>query len=132
MADIIITKKIMKKIALFIILLIALSSCKTKYVTVESIRDVYHTTTDTIRDSIKHAVLVKQYIRGDTIYNDRVEYLYKDRWRIHDSVIIQRDSIPYPVEVVKEVQEPTPLWHYLVVGGAILVLLFTFFKRFTT
>lgn len=104
--------------------------CKTKYVTVESVRDVYHNTTDTIRDSIKHEVYINQYIKGDTIYNDRVEYLYKDRWRTHDSIVIQRDSIPYPVEVIKEMKKPTPLWHYLVVGGAILVLLFNLYKKF--
>lgn len=104
--------------------------CKTKYVTVESVRDVYHNTTDTIRDSIKHEVYINQYIKGDTIYNDRVEYLYKDRWRTHDSIVIQRDSIPYPVEVIKEVKNPTPIWHYIVVFGAILVLLFNLYKKF--
>ena len=113
-----------------ILILLCLASCKTKYMTVETVHDVYHNTVDTIRDSISHQVYVNQYIKGDTVFRDRVEYLYKDRWRVHDSIVIKTDSVAYPVEVIKEVQKPTPLWHYLVVGGAILVLLFNLFKKF--
>ena len=115
----------------FFLLLFVLVGCKTKVVTVEQIRDVYHNITDTIRDSISHEVFINQYIKGDTVYKDRVEYLYKDRWRTHDSIVIQRDSIPYPVEVIKEVQKPMPFWMYVIVLGAFLVLLFKFLNRST-
>lgn len=110
--------------------MLCLASCKTKYVTVETVHDVYHNTVDTIRDSISHEVYVNQYIKGDTVFKDRVEYLYKDRWRTRDSIVIKTDSVAFPVEIVKEVQKPTPIWHYLVVYGAILVLLFNLFKKF--
>ena len=104
--------------------------CKTKIVTVEKVHDVYHNVTDTIRDSIKHVVKVKEYIKGDTVYQDRVEYLYKDRWRTHDSIIIQRDSIPYPVEVIKEVEKRvTPWYNYLLIGALGLTVLYLLFKR---
>lgn len=109
---------------------LAFTSCKTKYVTVEKVRDVYHNVTDTIRDSIKHVVKVKEYIKGDTVYQDRVEYLYKDRWRTHDSIIIQKDSIPYPVEVIKEVEKQvTPWYDWMLIGGLLTVVLYLLIKR---
>ena len=102
----------------------------TKYIPIETVRDVYHNTTDTIRDSISHTVYVNQYVKGDTIYNDRVEYLYKDRLKVHDSIVIQRDSIPYPVEVIKEVEIPVTPWHnYLIIGGLSLTVLYLLFKK---
>ena len=113
-----------------IIALIFCGCTTTKYIPVETVRDVYHSTADTIRDSISHTVYVNQYVRGDTVYNDRVEYIYKDRWRVHDSIVIQRDSIPYPVEVIKEVEIPVTPWHnYLIIGCLCLTILFLIFKR---
>ena len=113
-----------------IIALIFCGCTTTKYIPVETVRDVYHNTTDTIRDSISHTVYVNQYVKGDTIYNDRVEYLYKDRWKVHDSIVIQRDSIPYPVEVIKEVEIPVTPWHnYLIIGGLFLTVLYLLFKK---
>ena len=113
-----------------IIALIFCGCTTTKYIPVETVRDVYHNTTDTIRDSISHIVYVNQYVKGDTVYNDRIEYLYKDRWKVHDSIVIQRDSIPYPVEVIKEVEIPVTPWHnYLIIGGLSLTLLYLLFKK---
>lgn len=113
-----------------IIALIFCGCTTTKYIPVETVRDVYHNTTDTIRDSISHTVYVNQYVIGDTVYNDRVEYVYKDRWRVHDSIVIQRDSIPYPVEVIKEVEKPvTPWQNYLIIGGLSLTVLYLLFKK---
>lgn len=113
-----------------VVIALIFTSCKTKIVTVERVHDVYHNVTDTIRDSIKHEVIVKEFVKGDTVYQYHTEYLYKDRWKVRDSIIIQRDSVPYPVEVIKEVKKPTPIWHYIVVFGAILVLLFNLYKKF--
>ena len=113
-----------------IIALIFCGCTTTRYIPIETVRDVYHNTTDTIRDSISHTVYVNRYVKGDTVYNDRIEYLYKDRWRVHDSIVIQRDSIPYPVEVIKEVEKPVTPWHnYLIIGCLCLTILFLIFKR---
>lgn len=113
-----------------VIALIFCGCTSTKYIPVETVRDVYHNTTDTIRDSVSHTVYVNQYVKGDTIYNDRIEYLYKDRWKVHDSIVILRDSIPYPVEVIKEVEIPVTPWHnYLIIGCLCLTILFSIFKR---
>ena len=109
---------------------LAFTSCKTKYVTVEKVHDVYHNVTDTIRDSIKHEVFVKEYIKGDTVYQYHTEYLYKDRWKVHDSIIIQRDSVPYPVEVINEVEKQvTPWYNFLLIGALGLAVLYLLFKQ---
>ena len=109
---------------------LAFCSCKTKIVTVEQVHDAYHNVTDTIRDSIKHVVKVKEYIKGDTVYQYHTEYLYKDRWKVHDSIIIQRDSVPYPVEVIKEVEKQvTPWYNWLLIGGLLLTVFYLLIKR---
>ena len=57
------------------IIAVIFCGCKTtKYIPVETVRDVYHNTTDTIRDSINHTVYVNQYVKGDTVFRDKVEY----------------------------------------------------------
>ena len=113
-----------------IIALIFCGCTTTRYIPVETVRDVYHNTTDTIRDSISHTVYVNQYVKGDTIYNDRVEYLYKDRWRVRDSIVILRDSVAYPVEVIKYVEKPVTPWHnYLIISALVLAVLYLLFKR---
>lgn len=111
-----------------IIALIFCGCTTTKYIPVETVRDVYHNTTDTIRDSVSHTVYVNQYVKGDTIYNDRVEYLYKDRWRVRDSIVIQRDSVAYPVEVIKYVNKGFSLWQCILIGMAFLISAFKLSK----
>lgn len=113
-----------------IVALIFCGCTTTKYMPVETVRDVYHNTTDTIRDSIRHTVYVNQYSKGDTIFKERVESLYIDRWRVRDSIVIQRDSISCPVEVIKEVEIAVTPWHnYLIIGCLCLAILFLVFKR---
>ena len=104
-----------------IIALIFCGCASTKYIPVETIRNVYHNTTDTIRDSISHTVYVNQYMKGDTVFKERVESLYINKWKVHDSIVIKHDSIPYPVEVIKEVEKPTPAWCYIIVILACLI-----------
>lgn len=111
-----------------IIALIFCGCTTTRYIPVETVRDVYHNTTDTIRDSISHTVYVNQYVKGDTIYNDRVEYLYKDRWRVRDSIVILRDSVAYPVEVIKYVKKEFSLWQCILIGIAFLISAFKLSK----
>ena len=111
-----------------IIALIFCGCTTTKYIPVETVRDVYHNTTDTIRDSVSHTVYVNQYVKGDTIYNDRVEYLYKDRWRVRDSIVILRDSVAYPVEVIKYVNKGFSLWQCILIGMAFLISAFKLSK----
>lgn len=79
----------------------AFSSCKTKTVVTEKVVDRYITKTDTIRDSIRNDVFINQYIKGDTVFRDRIETKYKYVYRFSTDTFIQRDSIPYIIEVEK-------------------------------
>ena len=94
------------------VLLCALfSGCTTtKYVTVPE----YHT--DTLRQvTVRHdSVMVHDSIRvsekGDTVLIEKWHTQYRDRWRTDTVYQSKRDSIPYPVEVVKEVQAKLTWW----------------------
>ena len=109
---------------------LAFTSCKTKIVTVEKVHDVYHNVTDTIRDSTIQEVYVYQYVKGDTVFKDKEVKVYKERWRIRDSIVVELDSIPCPVEVIKEVEKRvTPWYNWLLIGGLLLAVLYLLFKR---
>lgn len=93
--------KMTNKSILIIFVIVNLMSCTTiKYVPVEKV-----VTRDSIiikkeYDSIK--IKVKEYLRQDTIYRDSIVFRYILR---SDTIYSHSvDSIPYPVEVVKEVE----------------------------
>lgn len=106
----------MKGRMLFLALLLALlAGCSTKrYVPVEvvnwrdSVRTIYQRDTIHQRDS----VVVKCWQRGDTIYQDRykTQIIYKERARLDTIIVYRRDSVPYPVEVAKEVVKYQLRW----------------------
>ena len=67
----------MKKLLFLFIIIFAVTACKTKYIEVPRIHTEY-----IVRDSIRHDSISKidsVYIRqiGDTIYIDKVHYLYR-------------------------------------------------------
>ena len=91
------------------------SSCTTtKYVPVPE----YHTDTVRItnhtRDSIylSDSIYVSDFVRSDTVYKTTERWHTQWRERIIRDTIYQskRDSIPYPVEVVKEVPAKLTWW----------------------
>lgn len=121
-------------------LLLAASCSKKIYVPVEVQKevpievpvthDVYHT--NTVIDSIYMTDTVRIYVRGDTVFTERIAY--RNRWKmLHDTVRVT-DSIPkiitvelpkpYPVPEIKEVK--VLRWHQkalMLVGGAALIAL---------
>jgi hypothetical protein len=78
----------------------------------------YHT--DTVRivqhqhDSIylSDSIYVNDFVRDDTVYKtvERWHTQYRDRWRTDTIYQSKRDSIPYPVEVIKEVPAQLTWW----------------------
>jgi hypothetical protein len=87
------------------------SGCTTtKYVTVPE----YHT--DTLRVvKVQHdSVMVHDSIhvseKGDTVLIEKWHTQYRDRWRTDTVYQSKHDSIPYPVEVVKEVPAELTWW----------------------
>jgi hypothetical protein len=72
--------------------------------------------TDTVRVvKVQHDSLVLKdsvYIhdKGDTILIENWHTQYRDRWRTDTIYQSKRDSIPYPVEVIKEVPAQLTWW----------------------
>lgn len=90
-------------IYVFIILLtsaIWLSSCRTQYIPVETVKTEYKTR-DSIRvDSIYNQDSIYVLIKGDTVYHYKYKYLYKYQFLNRTDTVIRVDSVqvPYPVE----------------------------------
>lgn len=88
-------------LGLIIMVVFLLSSCTiTKYVPVEKIvtKDSIITKTEYVNKETK----VKEYVGGDTVYRDSIVFCTILRCDTIYSHSV--DSIPYPVEVVKEVE----------------------------
>lgn len=123
----------MKPIKIIIILLILLSGCKTiKYVPVETTkieyRDRDRVTTDTIFKS--DSIYVK--VKGDTVSIERFKTVFKFRDKyVRDSIFIH-DSIrvPYPVEVIKEVNKLSKWQSWQLISFRILATIMVLFVAY--
>lgn len=108
--------------ALSVILLMCMSGCKTKYVTVPEYHTKYVVRTDTMErtDSVYRSDSVVIFQRGDTIFKDRI--FYQDRYRFLNRVktdsFIRRDTVyvQKPVErtLTKSEQRYITLGKYVV------------------
>jgi len=98
----------MKRIILLILLLAILSlfaGCKTKtvLVPVEKVKIEYR---DRLRvDSVYNRDTVNIYERGDTVYLHTIKW--RERFKFDTVSVVRVDSIPYPVEVIQEVNKLT-------------------------
>ena len=112
----------MKKIILLLLILLAFAGCKTKTVLVPV-------------DRVK--IEYRDRLRVDSVYNSDTTYIRKIndtvlvdiiRWRnkyiLKKDSIIRTDSIPYPVEVVREVNKLTKWqrWRLNVLNIIVLVI----------
>ena len=81
----------------------------TKYVPVTEYKDRVVVKTDSFlkNDSVYVHDSVSVYIRGDTVFNDKYHLQYKDRYIVRNKsdTLIARDSIPYKVEVGKQLSK---------------------------
>lgn len=109
-----------KVVALIVTIIVGLALCAllgscttTKYVTMPE----YHTDTVRVtqyqRDSIymHDSILVRQ--QGDTVTVDRWHTQYRDRWHTDTIYKSRVDSVPYKVEVIKEVPAKLSWWDRL-------------------
>lgn len=105
--------KIAKVITIIAVAMLILSMfCRcttTKYVPITEYRDRVVVKTDSFlkNDSVYVHDSVSVYIRGDTVFKDKYQLRYKDRYIIRNKsdTLIVRDSIPYKVEVDKELSK---------------------------
>lgn len=103
-----------RMVFLALLAIMATGCTTTKYVPVETIR--YR---DSVRlvermDSIfvHDSVYIHQWAAGDTQWVEKatVHTRYRDRWRVDTIITYRRDSVPYPVEVAKEVVKYQLRW----------------------
>lgn len=118
------TKQIIWAIILTLgLILFFATGCKSvQPVIVERIKIEYM---DRLRvDSIYNRDTVQIYGRNDTIFKDVIRW--RERFRIDTVSVVRIDSIPYPVEVIQEVNKLTKWqrWRLTmlnIIGGLIIV-----------
>ena len=118
------TKRIILKTLFFLLFLIIVISCKTTTkvveIPVETIKTEY---IEQIKyDSIYHKDSIYIMQKGDTIYNNKVQYLYKYKY-LRDTINIT-DTIP-TIVTVKDTQYINQLYTWqklLMVIGVVLIL----------
>lgn len=94
-------------------LLACLVGCKAKTVVVTQYRDRVQYDTITRVDSVTNTRII--YLKGDTVHDIREIIRYKiinEKETVH-----QIDSIPYEVEVVREVAKPLNGWQRFIQGS---------------
>jgi len=109
----------MKRILLLAILSL-FAGCKTKtvLVPVEKVKIEYR---DRLRiDSVYNRDTVNVYERGDTVYLQTIKW--RERFKIDTVSVVRVDSIPYPVEVVREVNVLTK-WQRLRLNALNIIVL---------
>lgn len=79
-----------------------LSSCRTQYIPVETVKTEFR-----IRDSIRHDSIYQHdsvyvTVKGDTIYQYKYKYLYKYQYVNKTDTLIKTDSIQIPFSVEKQ------------------------------
>jgi hypothetical protein len=108
----------------------------TKYVPIETIKYEKEYVNQYHRDSIfvKDSVLI--YSKNDTVFLNKYEYIYRNIF-VKDTVsIIKVDSIPYPVEIIKDKiiyktkwYEDIAIWgFFILLFGGIIMGLFKWIK----
>lgn len=135
----------MRKLLLLAAVGIALTACKeTEYITVPEIHEVHHHHTDSIKqtDSVtveketvimqldsaamaQYGIQLKSAERAWLVKTAELERRLQQLIENHTDTVHERDSVPYPVEVIKEVEVEKPLhwWQkaLMFLGGAFIV-----------
>ena len=135
----------MKKLLLLAAVGIVLTACKeTEYITVPEYHEVHHHHTDSIKqtDSVtveketvimqldsaamaQYGIQLKSAERAWLVKTAELERRLQQLIENHTDTVHERDSVPYPVEVIKEVEIEKPLhwWQkaLMFLGGAFIV-----------
>lgn len=107
-----------------ILIIFLATGCKTKTVLVP-VKETKIEYRDRLRvDSIYNRDTVQIYGRNDTVFKDVIRW--RERFRLDTVSVVRIDSIPYPVEVIQEVNRLTKWqrWRLTllnVIGGLIIV-----------
>lgn len=108
----------MKRILVFLCALL-LWGCKVCEPVVERVVENH---TEVVHDSVDRWHTHYEYLLGDTVRV--VDSVMVDRWLREVVVDSVRDSIPYPVEVVRVEKEYPFLWAFVVLAAVVAIWLF--------
>lgn len=119
--------KVVITIAVAMLFLSMFCRCTTtKYVPVTEYRDRVVAKMDSFlkTDSVYVHDSISVYIRGDTVFKDKYQLRYKDRYIVRNKsdTLIVRDSIPYKVEVEKQLSKTDKV--FLNIGKIASICLF--------
>ena len=100
-----------------------LGSCKTNtvYVPVESIKTEHKD--KFIKDSVYSYDSVFLKLKGDTVYFEKYKTVYKDRLLLDSVFLSDSIQVPYPVEIIKEVNKLSGWQNFLMWTGIITCVL---------
>lgn len=90
----------MKALSWILVMLLALSSCRTQHVPIETIRTEYKTRDSVRYDSIYKHDSIFYAVKGDTIYKYVRQVEYRYIFVNRTDTVLKTDSVqvPYPVE----------------------------------
>lgn len=123
----------MKKLIFISIIIVCLTGCKTvKFVPVPEYHTFYKTRVDTVQrwDSVYFRDSVFIAAKGDTVYLTKTHWRerFRNVYHIKADTVMQRDSIPVPYPVEKQLTKwqrwKMDLGGWAMGGVAILVILF--------
>jgi hypothetical protein len=121
---------------LLLLVILAMTSCKTKYITKDNIQKEYITCTDTLllHDSIVHRDSITIFAMGDTVikecirYRDKYKYIYK----VKTDTVIRTDSImvqlPASKALSKEPMGIIPTLLFSAMAGFVIAMFVIAFK----
>ena len=89
-------KRLLYVLVILMLLAGVLSSCRTQYIPVETVKTEYR-----VRDSIRHDSVYQQdsvyvTVKGDTVYEYKYKYLYKYQYINKTDTLMKTDSIRIP------------------------------------
>lgn len=118
-------KRIYFSIVCLLLVLMMLSSCKTKYIPVETVRTEYVTKTDSFlqKDSIYCHDSIYIEKSGDTILSYKYKTIYRDRFRdVYKTDTIIKDNV---IETIVPVEKELSWWQKLKIncGECVLIVL---------
>ncbi len=93
------------KIILIALLLLIISGCKTKEVLVPTEKTVIEYRDRTFVDSVYNRDTLVLFTKNDTVYLQSIKW--RERFKLDTVSVVRVDSIPYPVEVIREVNKLT-------------------------
>ena len=116
-------RKVVLLSVVFWLIVFLLSSCRTKYIPIESVRERIEYCDRWLSDSAYIHDSVFVFMKGDTVYRDRWHTEYRDR-KVYDTCYTSKtDTIRMPYPVDRAVEKSLSWWQKLFINTGKIALL---------